>query len=569
MATRPKEPSPPVPPSGSVDKPASPQPIDQLKSNVEAWDPHLRFTVAISAKIAVLLLHTGRYPPAQDIEVTEEEDETMADVEVEQKRAKALSDQSLADAMGWLVTVCGHLDIDLQALPDDPIAKHIPVEEVKNPFDVAFELVLISLGLAHPTSSDKPPPLNYTATARALLVRTCGYLEIPLSVVESAEKTVAQTLYFQLQTTEKKAGKGGTNWDAEAKAARESQNAGTNKALKWAGAGAGFILGGVAIGLTGGLAAPALAPLLAGTLGMTFFSTAGGAVLIGTLLGLGGGGLAGYRTHRRLKGLDDLSFEAIYDPDLPQIPSLTATIVASGFLLDLADSVEPWKSTFIPSGLDAFAMKADPVTFLEAGQGLEKWVRNKALTTGGTEVLKHTALASLYAGVALPLTIFTGMATALDSDFSRCRDKARKAGILLADILEKKIQGNRPVTLIGYGPGATMIFEALQVLHERELGTLVDTAILISLPSSPSAVKWASARSVVSHRLVNVYSKNDWLLAINARLYTLSAHVAGMQPVTATGIVNVDVSDLVTGHLELRNVLKEILKRTANGLHYE
>lgn len=38
-----------------------------------------------------------------------------------------------------------------------------------------------------------------------------------------------------------------------------------------------------------GLAAPALAPLLAGTLGLTFFGTAGGAVLIGTLLGLGGG----------------------------------------------------------------------------------------------------------------------------------------------------------------------------------------------------------------------------------------------------------------------------------------
>lgn len=40
------------------------------------------------------------------------------------------------------------------------------------------------------------------------------------------------------------------------------------------------------------------------------------------------GGLAGYRTHRRMKGLDDVRFEPIQDADaheLPQIPSLTAT----------------------------------------------------------------------------------------------------------------------------------------------------------------------------------------------------------------------------------------------------
>lgn len=40
------------------------------------------------------------------------------------------------------------------------------------------------------------------------------------------------------------------------------------------------------------------------------------------------GGLAGYRTHRRMKGLEDVRFEPIRDDDaheIPQIPSLTAT----------------------------------------------------------------------------------------------------------------------------------------------------------------------------------------------------------------------------------------------------
>lgn len=58
-----------------------------------------------------------------------------------------------------------------------------------------------------------------------------------------------------------------------------------------------MVLGGVAIGLTGGLAAPLIAPLLVtlsgGALG--FLASAGGAVVIGTLFGIAGGGLTGYR----------------------------------------------------------------------------------------------------------------------------------------------------------------------------------------------------------------------------------------------------------------------------------
>lgn len=200
-----------------------------------------------------------------------------------------------------------------------------------------------------------PPPLSYTALSRSLVVSAASVLGISSQVVLDVEHAIAQFLYFQLQqqdpkaieaATTRKPGEGGKDWD---KAAQEYKEKAAKKgtAMKWAATGAGFVLGGVAIGLTGGalpssvacphcayalssvgLAAPALAPVLAGTLGIAAFSGAGGAVLIGTLLGLGGGGLAGYRTHRRMKGLESVSFEPIQDEDaheLPQIPSLTAT----------------------------------------------------------------------------------------------------------------------------------------------------------------------------------------------------------------------------------------------------
>lgn len=89
-----------------------------------------------------------------------------------------------------------------------------------------------------------------------------------------------------------------------------------------------------------------------------------------------------------------------------------------------------------------------PTAFLEAGRSLDKYVTNRLINMGGVEVIKRTALAALYAGVALPLTVFSTATTALDSEFSRCRDKAEKAGVMLAEILEKEVQGKRPVVLV-------------------------------------------------------------------------------------------------------------------------
>ncbi|TNY17995.1 hypothetical protein DMC30DRAFT_80658 [Rhodotorula diobovata] len=393
-----------------------------------------------------------------------------------------------------------------------------------------------------PTKQNQPPPLDYTALSRTLVVSTADVLGISSQVVSDVERAIAQFLYFQYQQqsdAEQRSrveGKDrgaaregeGKGWD---EAAREYRDRAAKKgsALKWAATGAGIVLGGVAIGLTGGLAAPAIAAGL-GTFGITAFSGAGGAVLIGTLLGLGGGGLAGYRTHRRMKGLENVSFEPIKEEgheDMPQIPSLTATIVASGFLLDMKDSVDPWRPFVRSSKVDAYALKADPQTFLEAGRSLDQFIKNRLISMGGAELVKRTALAAVYAGVALPLTVFKSATTAFDSEFTQCKDKAKKAGVLLAEILEKEVQGKRPVVLIGYGPGASLIFSCLQHLHQLELGHLVYAVTLISLPDSPSPVAWAAARSVVSHELINAYSTNDWVLGIAARLYTLSTRIAG------------------------------------------
>ncbi|SCZ95082.1 BZ3500_MvSof-1268-A1-R1_Chr11-3g03590 [Microbotryum saponariae] len=551
---------------------------------------------------------------------TRQPESAKKELDSEQVRANQLMRATIADATGWLLDITRQFNVDLNVLPDTPPEEEDGhAQELDQAFrsadskateekarNVAFELVLVSVGLGEHAreelknktkstasswfsssssnrgSSEVPEPnLHYTALSRTLVVRTCQLLAIGEDEVVNAERVISQALYFELQAKQqaKEKGKDGSTtpggsqeWDQAAQTYRKEQ-AGRTSALKWGATAAGFVAGGAIIGLTGGLAAPAVAPLLAGTLGISIFAGSGGIILIGTLLGLGGGGLAGYRTHRRMEGLKEVTFEPIVEADVPTIPSLTAssdlpvrshvsfTVVASGFLLDLNDSTLPWLPAYHRSPTDTYALKVDPQAFLEAGRNYSSWVRDKLVTLGGTEVIKHTALAAVYAGVALPMSIYSGATMVLDSDFTRCREKAKKAGILLAEILEKRVQGTRPVRLMGYGPGATVIFRCLIELHKRSLGDLVYDVILIGLPESPNRISWAAARSVVAHELVNAYSTNDWTLAIHARMYTLSNRVGGLTAVEVEGVRDVEVSDLVQGHLEMREKVDAILKR--------
>jgi hypothetical protein len=75
----------------------------------------------------------------------------------------------------------------------------------------------------------------------------------------------------------------------------------------------------------------------------------------------------------------------------------------------------------------------------------------------------------------------------------------------------------RPVTLIGFGMGARLIAHALLCLYDQPncVGEgVVENAVLLGAPLSASKYIWRSMRQVVANRLINVYSRLDWLLAL-------------------------------------------------------
>lgn len=150
----------------------------------------------------------------------------------------------------------------------------------------------------------------------------------------------------------------------------------------------------------------------------------------------------------------------------------------------------------------------------------------------------------------------------VDNPFSVAKNRADKAGLVLADALINKAQGERPVTLIGYSLGARMIYSCLMSLAERRAFGLVETAVLIGAPTPSDAAPWRAMRSVVSGRLINVYSENDYILAFLYRTSSIQYGVAGLQEAQdVKGIENINVTDMVSGHLRYQYLVGSILEK--------
>lgn len=133
---------------------------------------------------------------------------------------------------------------------------------------------------------------------------------------------------------------------------------------------------------------------------------------------------------------------------------------------------------------------------------------------------------------------------------------------VLADAVVNKVQGERPVILIGYSLGARAIYTCLMKVAERRAFGLVESVVLVGAPTPADAMEWRKIRNVVAGRVVNVFSTNDYILALLYRTSSIQYGVAGLQKVEKVkGVQNVDVSELVSGHTSYRYLTGSILKK--------
>ena len=234
------------------------------------------------------------------------------------------------------------------------------------------------------------------------------------------------------------------------------------------------------------------------------------------------------------------------------------TIGINGWLGTKEDVTKPWRA--LGDDSEAFALRYEMNSLLGLGKTLQDLVSSYAWTSIKVEILKRTVLATLWS--ALWPAYLVSMAAGVDNPFSLAKNRSEKAGEILADALINRVQGERPVTLIGYSLGARVIYSCLRSLAARRAFGLVDTVVFIGAPVPSNRRHWQMMRTVVSGKMFNVYSENDFLLAFLYRATSIQLGVAGLQEIKdIEGVENLNLSDEVQGHMRYAKLIGKILAR--------
>ncbi|ORY02994.1 DUF726-domain-containing protein [Basidiobolus meristosporus CBS 931.73] len=378
----------------------------------------------------------------------------------------------------------------------------------------------------------------YDPRARVLLKRVAGLLGLGWVDVVDLEKNVTQQLQlYEVAETLK----------------HDKESYGRNKRNKTKR----LILMGLAVtggSLVLGLSAGLLAPVIGAGIGAAFtglgvggttafLGSTGGIALITTGGAVTGAGLAGKKMAKRTKGISTFQF-------IPQHDAKRANVLITigGWLTGEDDEATLPFSTVDPDNGDHFSLSWETEVLRQLGNAL-KMVAGEVVSFATQQILQHTMLHALLAALAWPLAL-TKIGYLIDNPWSIGLDKARKAGLVLADTLLNHVQGHRPVSLVGFSLGSRVIFYCLLELAR------------VNAYVTASTKQWKQAASVVSGRFVNGYVKTDWVLGFLYRASAVGRPIAGLRAVAdVPNLENLDLTDMINGHLLYRASMPRLMKK--------
>ncbi|CAH1240021.1 TMCO4 [Branchiostoma lanceolatum] len=388
---------------------------------------------------------------------------------------------------------------------------------------------------------------DYDARTRCLLKQVALYLRVPWEDVETYEESLVKSLkehQFELSEEERK--------EKEKQKKRKQRK-------RFVTIGLATVVGGTLIGLTGGLAAPLVAAgagaIIGGTSAAVLGSTAGLAVIT-SLFGAAGAGLTGYKMKKRVGAVEQFEFEPLTEGN-----QLHITIAVSGWLRsDKPDNFSaPWETLL--QSKEQYCLRWEAKYLLSLGRAFE-YIVSSLVTTAAQEALKYTVLAGLLAALTWPVSLMSA-AYVIDNPWSVCLQRSEEVGKQLAEVLLTHQQGKRPVTLVGFSLGARVIFYCLKEMAKRkDCEGIIEDVVLLGAPINGKPENWMPMDRLVSGRIINGYCRGDWLLQFLYRTSSVQLSVAGLRPVKWDNrrMLNVDLSSVVSGHMDYMNQMDTILK---------
>ena len=219
------------------------------------------------------------------------------------------------------------------------------------------------------------------------------------------------------------------------------------------------------------------------------------------------------------------------------------------------------------------------------------------------QALQYTAFVGSFFAAVAPASTLASVSNLIDDPYQIAILRAEETGKELAKCLLQS-EERRPVTLVGYSFAARVILSCLLELHRhqekwekdngvtnadilsdhlssdnkkdeeyftitREPASIVEDVVFIGLPRTSSYRVMSICREMTNGRLINCYTKNDWLINI---MFVVRGRgqksVIGTSPVEfdqIQGIENYDVSELVEAHSKFGYAIPKILQKI--GFH--
>ncbi|XP_076451988.1 transmembrane and coiled-coil domain-containing protein 4-like isoform X2 [Babylonia areolata] len=396
---------------------------------------------------------------------------------------------------------------------------------------------------------------NYDARMRALIKHVAWRLHISWDHMEEIECQLAASIISQKYVM------------SEEEKTEQEKKAKHRKFKRAALIGLATVTGGTLIGLTGGLAAPLVAAgagAIIGGAGAAALGSTVGVAIIGSLFGVAGAGLTGFKMKKRVGAIEEFEFEPLISGGPLQLQTvrqqLHITIAITGWIdSKMPDFKQPWQN--LAESQEQYTLKWESGYLKDLGQALD-YIFNSAVSIATHEALKYTVLSTLMAAITWPAALLS-VSQVIDNPWSVALQRATAAGRQLAEVLLSREQGKRPVTLIGYSLGGRVIFYCLEEMAKRRgCEGIVEDVIVLGAPVTSDPKAWAPFQRVVAGRIINGYCRGDWLLKFLYRTASIQIRIAGLGPVKWTNhrMHNIDLSDVVSGHLDYMNQLDTILR---------
>ncbi|KAG7900967.1 hypothetical protein KL907_004411 [Ogataea polymorpha] len=448
-----------------------------------------------------------------------------------------------SDLVGWLNT---NLTLDNKLRPET--VQTIGVDASESTLDIDIRWTLIcDLFLILLESS------TYDARSRTLLLQFAASIGLEQLAVFQFERRITDALEMEASMARLN---NSQVWDEKDILAEHKRKYRKQKLVK---IGFATVAGGLVIGLSAGMLAPVIGAglaaglttvgiggtsgFLAGTAGTTIITSTG--VLTGMRIGNKGMG-------RRVGAVNTFEFKPLHNTG-----RVNLVLTVSGWMSGKLDDVRLPFSTIDPVMGDLYSLLWEPEMLTSMGQTINI-LASEVLTQSIQQILGSTVLITLMAAVQLPMML-SKLGYLLDNPWNVSLDRAWSAGLVLADTLRRGKLGFRPITLVGFSLGARVIYSCLLDLAKRGDYGLVENVYLFGSPFVVKQDQVAMARSVVSGRFVNGYSKKDWILGYLFRATSGGlSRVAGLSPVDE--VENFNCSELVQGHMEYRKVMPKLMK---------